>query len=101
MFRFLPDTAGVDEDEVGLFGVFCFKVMGPLQETKDALRVVLVHLTTVGFDVDTLLWWHIYFGIAWGVIPTQVGIRKGKTWIPAFAGMTFRVNEFLILIADS
>jgi hypothetical protein len=30
MFRFLPDTAGVDEDEVGLFGVFRFKVMGPL-----------------------------------------------------------------------
>jgi len=62
---------------------------------------MLVHLTTIGLDINTLWHWHIYSGIAWGVIPTKVGIQKGKTWIPAFAGMTSRVNEFLILIADS
>jgi hypothetical protein len=30
MFRLLPNTAGVDEDEISLLSVFGFKVMGPL-----------------------------------------------------------------------
>jgi hypothetical protein len=30
MFRLFPDTAGIDEDEIGLPSVFCFKVMGTL-----------------------------------------------------------------------
>jgi hypothetical protein len=30
MFRLLPDTAGVDENEISLLSVFGFKVIGTL-----------------------------------------------------------------------
>jgi hypothetical protein len=62
MFGFLPNTAGIDENQICLLSVFRLKVMGTFQEAKDALRVVLVHLTTIGFDIDTLLHRHILGG---------------------------------------
>jgi hypothetical protein len=60
MFRLLPNAAGVDEDEISLLSVFRLKVIGTFQEAKDALRVMFVHLTTIGFDIDTLLHWHSF-----------------------------------------
>jgi hypothetical protein len=54
MLRLLSNTAGVDEDEVGLLGVFRLCVIGSFQKTKDPLRVVFIHLTAIGFEINTL-----------------------------------------------
>ena len=54
MLRFFPDAAGIDEDEVRLPWVFRLQKRGILKETEHPLRIVLIHLTAVGFNIDTL-----------------------------------------------
>jgi hypothetical protein len=55
MLGFFSNTAGVDKDKISLFRVFGFEVVKTLQEPNDPLRVVFIHLTTIGFDIGALL----------------------------------------------
>jgi hypothetical protein len=55
MLRFFPDAARVDQDEIGLIGFLRLGIMETLEEPEHPLRVVLIHLTTIGLDVDESL----------------------------------------------
>src|SRR4030042_3590024 len=54
LLRLFSATAGVDEDEVGLLRIRCFEKMRPLEKPGDLLRVMLIHLAAIGFDVEPL-----------------------------------------------
>src|SRR4030042_522338 len=49
-----PDAAGIDKDEVSLVGFFCLDVTAGPQKPEYPLRIMLIHLAAIGFDVDTL-----------------------------------------------
>jgi hypothetical protein len=50
IFRFLPHGAGVDEDDIALFGRSGLRGPGPDEESRNVLGVVLVHLTAERLD---------------------------------------------------
>ena len=55
LLRFFTDGAGVDQDDVGLvFVLGQFQAVAGIEYVRHFVRVVLVHLAAVGFDVQLL-----------------------------------------------
>jgi len=52
MLGFFANAAGVNEDEICLIRLLCFDVVQISQETEDSVGIVLIHLATVGLDID-------------------------------------------------
>jgi hypothetical protein len=52
LLRFLPDRAGIDQDNVGLLPPLRLLISVLFQQGEHSLGVMLVHLTTEGLDVD-------------------------------------------------
>ena len=55
LFGHVPDAARVEEDDVCIRLVRSHPVSALAEHLRDLLRVALVHLAAVGFDVDA---WH-------------------------------------------
>ncbi len=55
VLRLLADRAGIEQDHVGVFGLFRdLQGLMLAQQVDHARAVVLVHLATVGFDIELL-----------------------------------------------
>jgi hypothetical protein len=96
MLRLLTNAARIDEDKISCVRVFRLGIRVSFQDPKHPLGIVFVHLTTIGFDIDPLLRWHICSDIVWDVIPTPYQARGKLQWESRKENLDscFRRNDF-------
>src|SRR5215471_13259864 len=62
LFGFIAHATGVEQDQMGALQLFGQLVVGLLEQTGDAFRVVFIHLAAVRHDRQ-LLGWHICYSL--------------------------------------
>src|SRR6266498_2488944 len=75
----IAHTAGVEQHQMGLLDMLGQLVVGLLEQASNALRVVFVHLATVGHDRQ-LFRCHVYNSLVTSVIVNTPCWRKKACW---------------------